>query len=160
MWSATLLATADEVIRCTRRTCRQLRSIPIYSESVHFACHQNSPVEIVAYRRVLIRVPFPIVWCRASYKSVQCLCLCWLCLLLTHRQQLNPYFCYSVPVNIHLFIFWKTLSKIKTILTIFGLLNPHLSDVASLPSEIQKSHCQQYYSHILPVIYVSSEENK
>jgi len=37
---------------------------------------------------------------------------------------------------------------------------PHLSDVATLPWEIQKSHFQQYYSHILLIIYVISEKNK
>ena len=37
---------------------------------------------------------------------------------------------------------------------------PHLSDVATLPWEIQKSHFQQYYSYIILVIYVISEENK
>jgi len=53
---------------------------------------------------------------------------------------------------------------------IFGKLNPeaiaheilqvsppHLSDVATLPWEIQKSHFQQYYSYILLIIYVISE---
>jgi len=37
---------------------------------------------------------------------------------------------------------------------------PHLSDVATLAWEIQKSHFQQYYSYILLIIYVISEENK
>ena len=37
---------------------------------------------------------------------------------------------------------------------------PHLSDVATLPWEIQKSHFQQYYSYILLVIRVILEENK
>ena len=36
----------------------------------------------------------------------------------------------------------------------------HLSDVATLPWEIQKSPLQQYYSYILLIIYVISEENK
>jgi len=53
---------------------------------------------------------------------------------------------------------------------IFGKLNPeaiaheilqvsppHLSDVATLPWEIQKSHFQHYYSYILLIIYVISE---
>jgi len=39
-------------------------------------------------------------------------------------------------------------------------LPPHLSDVATLPWEIQKGHFQQYYSYILLIIYVISEENK
>jgi len=56
---------------------------------------------------------------------------------------------------------------------IFGMLNPekfdmkilqscppHLSYVASLPWEIKKSHFQQYYSYILLIIYVISEEDK
>jgi len=37
---------------------------------------------------------------------------------------------------------------------------PHLSDVATLPWEIQKSHFQQHYSYTLLIIYVISEENK
>ena len=53
---------------------------------------------------------------------------------------------------------------------IFGKLNPeniwhemlqicpsHLSDVAILSWEIQKSHFQQYYSDIILIIYVISE---
>ena len=36
----------------------------------------------------------------------------------------------------------------------------HLSDVATLPWEIQQSHFQQYYSDILLIICVISEENK
>jgi len=36
----------------------------------------------------------------------------------------------------------------------------HLSDVATIPWEIQKSHFQQYYLYILLIIYVISEENK
>jgi len=56
---------------------------------------------------------------------------------------------------------------------IFGMLNPgkiwheilqicppHVSDVATLPWEIQKSHFQQYYSYTLLIIYVISEEYK
>jgi len=56
---------------------------------------------------------------------------------------------------------------------IFGMLIPekiwheilqscptHLSYVASLPWEIKKSHFQQYYSYILLIIYVISEEDK
>jgi len=56
---------------------------------------------------------------------------------------------------------------------IFGTLNPgkiwheilqicprHVSDVATLPWEIQKSHFQQYYSYTLLIIYVISEEYK
>ena len=37
---------------------------------------------------------------------------------------------------------------------------PHLSDVATLPWEIQKVIFQQYYSYILQIIYAISEENK
>jgi len=36
---------------------------------------------------------------------------------------------------------------------------PRLSDVATVPWEIQKSHCQQYYSYKLLIIYVVSQEN-
>jgi len=56
---------------------------------------------------------------------------------------------------------------------IFGVLNrqkiwhemlhicpPHLSNVATLPWEIQKSHFQQYYSYVILIIYVISEENE
>jgi len=49
---------------------------------------------------------------------------------------------------------------------IFGVLNPikfdinSLYTVAALPWEIQKSHFQEYYSYILQIIYVISEENK
>jgi len=56
---------------------------------------------------------------------------------------------------------------------IFGILNPekidmkilqvcppHPSDLPTLPWEIQKSHFQQYYSYILLIIYVISEENQ
>ena len=32
--------------------------------------------------------------------------------------------------------------------------------LAILPREIKKSHFQQYYSYILLIIYVISEENK
>jgi len=37
---------------------------------------------------------------------------------------------------------------------------PHLSDVATLPWDIQKSHFQQYYSYTHLIIYVISEEKK
>ena len=37
---------------------------------------------------------------------------------------------------------------------------PHLYTVATLPWKIQKSHFQQYYSYILQIIYIISEENK
>ena len=36
----------------------------------------------------------------------------------------------------------------------------HLSNVATLPWEIPKSHFQQYYSYILLIIYVTAEENE
>jgi len=36
---------------------------------------------------------------------------------------------------------------------------PHLSDVATLPREIKKSHFQHYYSYIILIIYVISEKN-
>jgi len=36
----------------------------------------------------------------------------------------------------------------------------HLSDVATLPWEIQKSHFEQYYSYILLIIDIISKENK
>ena len=32
--------------------------------------------------------------------------------------------------------------------------------IATLPWEIQKNHVQQYYSYILQIIYIISEENK
>jgi len=37
---------------------------------------------------------------------------------------------------------------------------PHLSDVATLPWEIQKSHFQQYNSYIFLIIYVISEKKQ
>jgi len=37
---------------------------------------------------------------------------------------------------------------------------PRLSDVATVPWEIQKSHFQRYYSYIILIICVISEENK
>jgi len=37
---------------------------------------------------------------------------------------------------------------------------PYLSTVATLPSEIQKSYFQQYYSYIFQIIYAISEKNK
>ena len=37
---------------------------------------------------------------------------------------------------------------------------PHLTNVATLPSEIQKNLFQQYYSYIFLIIYITSEENK
>ena len=56
---------------------------------------------------------------------------------------------------------------------IFGVLNlrkfdinslyicpPHLHTVATLPWEVEKVIFQQYYSYILWIIYVISEENK
>jgi len=36
---------------------------------------------------------------------------------------------------------------------------PCLSDVATVPQEIEKSHFQQYYSYILLIIYIISQEN-
>jgi len=35
---------------------------------------------------------------------------------------------------------------------------PHLSDVATLSLEIQKSHFRQYYLYILVIVYIISEE--
>jgi len=35
---------------------------------------------------------------------------------------------------------------------------PHLSDVATLPWEVQKSHFQQCYPYKILIIYVISEE--
>jgi len=37
---------------------------------------------------------------------------------------------------------------------------PHLSDVATLPREIKKSHFQHYYSYIILIIYVISEKKQ
>jgi len=37
---------------------------------------------------------------------------------------------------------------------------PRLSEVATLPWEIQESHFQQYYSYTLLIVYVISQENK
>jgi len=45
-------------------------------------------------------------------------------------------------------------------MNILQIYSPHLSDVFTLPCEIQKSHFQQYYPYILLIIYVISEENK
>jgi len=42
---------------------------------------------------------------------------------------------------------------------ILHICPPHLSDVATLPWEIQKSHFQQYYSYVLLIVYVTSKEN-
>jgi len=39
-------------------------------------------------------------------------------------------------------------------MTILQICPPHLSDVATLPWEIQKSHFQQYYSYILLIIII------
>ena len=36
---------------------------------------------------------------------------------------------------------------------------PHLSHVANLPWEIQKSYFQQYCSRLILIIYVISDEN-
>ena len=36
---------------------------------------------------------------------------------------------------------------------------PRLSDVATVPREIEKSHYQQYYSYTLLIIYIISQEN-
>jgi len=36
---------------------------------------------------------------------------------------------------------------------------PHLSYVATVPWEIEKSHFQQYYSYILLIINIISQEN-
>ena len=68
------------------------------------------------------------------------------------------------------FHFVNNLVKSQPILMIFGMLNPqkfdinilqtypsHLSDVATLPWDIQKSHFEQCYSNILVIIYVISE---
>jgi len=49
----------------------------------------------------------------------------------------------------------------KILYDMLQICPPHLSDVATLPWEIQKSHFQQYYSYIkILIIYVISEENK
>jgi len=48
----------------------------------------------------------------------------------------------------------------KILHEILHVCPPHLSDVATLPWEIQKSHFQHYYSYILLIIYVILEENK
>jgi len=45
----------------------------------------------------------------------------------------------------------------KSDTTILRICPPQLSDVATLP---KKSHFQQYYSNILLIIYVISDENK
>jgi len=75
------------------------------------------------------------------------------------------------PKNVHLFIFQIILSEIDEfqlflvcyILRKFDINSlyicpPYLYTVATLPWEIQKSHFQQYYSQILQIIYVISEE--
>ena len=79
---------------------------------------------------------------------------------------------HCVPQNIHLFIFQITLSKINRfwwflvwILRKFDINSvyicpPHLYTVATSPWKIHQSHFQQYYSYILQIIYIISEENK
>ena len=42
-------------------------------------------------------------------------------------------------------------------MNILQIYSPHLSDVFTLPCEIQKSHFQQYYPYMLLIIYVISE---
>jgi len=74
--------------------------------------------------------------------------------------------------NFHLFYCLHNSIKTLPILTIFGVLNPeknwheNFTDLSTspvtcttLPWEIQKIHFQQYYSCILPIIYVIWEEN-
>ena len=66
-------------------------------------------------------------------------------------------------------IFWITQKL--TDFNDFGVLNPdkswhkmlqicppHLSDVATLPREIQKSHFRQYYSYIFRLFVISEEK--
>jgi len=43
---------------------------------------------------------------------------------------------------------------------ILQICPPHLSDVATLLWEIQKSRFQQYYSYTILIVYVITEENK
>jgi len=44
-------------------------------------------------------------------------------------------------------------------MTILDICSPYLADVAALPWEIQKVIFQQYYSHIVLLIYVFSKED-
>jgi len=57
-------------------------------------------------------------------------------------------------------IFGKLYSEKIWHKKISQICSQHLSDIATLPWEIQESHFQQYYSYILLIIYVISEENK
>jgi len=45
-------------------------------------------------------------------------------------------------------------------MTTLQICPPNLSDVATLPWEIQKSHFRQHYLYNLVIIYIISEENK
>jgi len=73
------------------------------------------------------------------------------------------------PKILHL-LFLNNYVENLPILMIFGLLNPkkiwqesltdsppHLSDVATVPLEMEESHFQQYYSYILVIIYIISQ---
>ena len=86
-------------------------------------------------------------------------------------HQVAPILIYTVSQKRLPFIFWITLKKLP-ILMISGTWNPEkiwhenltdcplrLSDVATVPWEIQKSHFQQYYSYVLLISYVISQEN-
>ena len=53
-----------------------------------------------------------------------------------------------------------TLNREKNVDGNITICPLHLSDVATLPWEIQNSHFQQYSSYTLLIIYVISEENK
>jgi len=53
-----------------------------------------------------------------------------------------------------------TLNLEKIWHKILQICPPHLSDVATLLWEIQKSRFQQYYSYTILIVYVITEENK
>ena len=60
--------------------------------------------------------------------------------------------------NVHLNDFWHGKSW-ENLTKILQICPPHLSDVATLPWEIQKCHFQQYYSYTLLVMLSQKETN-
>ena len=58
------------------------------------------------------------------------------------------------------FNFLCVLNPEKIDISSLYICPPHLYNVATLPSEIIEVVFQQYYSYILQIIYVISEENK
>ena len=60
--------------------------------------------------------------------------------------------------NVHLNDFWHGKSW-ENLTKILQICPPHLSDVATLPCEIQKCHFQQYYSYTLLVMLSQKKTN-